>query len=72
VVGEMLGNVAVSVGLVWAVLGVGNILLGFWNVAGDENADVWSTAVLLFNMLLFVLPGLAVAALGQMLRKRAG
>jgi hypothetical protein len=35
-----------------------------------ENAEVWSTVALMFNMLLFILPSLAAAALGQMLVKR--
>jgi ribosomal protein L37E len=54
--GSLFGAFLLAVGLLWALLGVGN----------------WGSVSLVLNMLLFILPGLTVAALGQMLRKRAG
>lgn len=52
------------VGAVWALLGVGNVVMMPW--------DIWSGTALslgmIFNMVAFIIPGLALYALGD--RKR--
>ena len=56
----------VVVGLIWALLGVANIVKGFENGSGETMKAV----SLVVNMLFFVLPGLVCAGLGQILRRR--
>jgi hypothetical protein len=48
------------IGFTWALLGVGNVVMVFTRGVSARFA----TAGLLINVILFVLPGLAVAALG--------
>jgi hypothetical protein len=61
--------VLIMVGLVWALIGAGNIILGIHNINKAGMSEGWITASLLFNMILFVLPGLVVAGIGKMIGK---
>lgn len=62
-----MGTLIMIVGYGWALLGAGNILL----MPMETMSEGWLTAGLMFNVLLFVLPGLAVGALGQNMRRRS-
>jgi hypothetical protein len=55
------------VGFTWALLGVWNLVMVFMQGVSARIA----TAGVLINVLLFVLPGLAVVVLGSALRTRA-
>ena len=52
------------VGVIWALIGVGNIYSGLSNIAASGWSSNWASFNLIFNMVLFVLPGLVVAGLG--------
>lgn len=47
----------------WALLGFGNIVGGPWTEPGSETILVFS---LIFNTVLFIIPGLGLAALGSL------
>lgn len=58
-----------AVGGIWAGLGVLNLLLMFFKLdAGDGGV---ATFGLMFNFVLFILPGLGVAGIGAMLQRKA-
>jgi hypothetical protein len=59
-------TVIMIVGYGWALMGAANIVLMPWGTLSEGLA----TAGLMFNGLLFVLPGLGVGALGQNMRRR--
>ena len=59
------------VGLIWALIGVGNIIIGLYNINKMGSSEGWSVFTLIFNMVLFVLPGLGVAGLGKLIKKKA-
>lgn len=54
------------VGGIWAVIGVGNLIGMPWTTAGQGLL----TAGLMFNMLLFVVPGLIVYGIGSAISKK--
>jgi hypothetical protein len=58
----------IVVGLGWAALGLLNFLSAFRSV-GAEHTGLAAFA-LVFNVLLFILPGLVVAGIGEILRRR--
>ena len=65
-----MGMTLIVVGLGWAVLGALNLFAGLNNL---QNAGYGSTAqsfALIFNMVLFILPGLGLAGVGTMLHRR--
>ena len=64
----MLWTVLLVVGIGWALLGLGNMLSIF---TGDVSEGIALFGVI-FNMVLFVLPGLICAGIGQRLRGRIG
>lgn len=55
------------VGAVWAIIGVWNVVAMPWSEAGNETL---LTVGLIFNMLLFVLPGLVVYGIGAGIARR--
>lgn len=55
------------VGVCWAIIGAGNILVSPLLGHGRE-ADV--TFLLMFNVLLFILPGLVVYGIGSAIAKK--
>jgi len=64
-----------SVGLMvvgggWALLGLGNVVAGFSNIAESGGGEGWMTANLLVNMLAFILPGLVLLGIGAGLKRR--
>lgn len=63
-----LGTLLIVVGLVWAGIGLLNLVTMLW--AEFEPGSTLGTMGLMFNMLLFVLPGLGVAGIGSALKKR--
>ena len=67
-----MGIFLIVVGLVWAALGFGNIVLGLGNIGLGTSgfSSVEATALLMNNMVFFVLPGLGVAGLGEMIRRK--
>lgn len=56
------------VGGIWAVLGVGN-LVGMFSTPGLGSGI--GTFGLIFNMVLFVIPGLGLLAIGHRMNSRA-
>ena len=64
-----MGKLLTVVGLVWAAIGIGNIAgMPWWAQYGDH-----STALgfgLIFNMVLFVIPGLVLAGIGRAIDRR--
>jgi len=63
-----MSTLLIVVGVVWAIIGVANILGMPWNKI--DPASPLATFGLMFNMLLFVLPGLVVAGIGTAIGKR--
>lgn len=72
-----MGTTLIVVGVLWALLGVGNVLI--LAGASDPDAPALVRAVaerklafaLIFNGILFVLPGLGLAGLGAVIRGRS-
>ena len=59
-----MGLLIIIVGSLWAVLGLGNIVLsGAWKTSGTTM----QSAVLIFNFAVFILPGLIVVGVGAIL-----
>jgi len=56
--------VLVVIGAIWAVIGILNV------VASDASNDSLLAFVVLFNMILFVFPGLGLCAAGMALGRR--
>ena len=54
------------VGAIWALIGAGNIVGMPWT----ELSDTFLGFGLIFNVLLFVLPGLALFGIGQSIARR--
>jgi len=54
------------VGGIWAVMGLGNLVLMPWTTAGEGLL----IAGLMFNVLLFVIPGLIVYGIGAAITKK--
>jgi hypothetical protein len=57
-----MGTLLMFVGLIWAVIGVANLVFMPW---ATPNQETLLGVGLLFNVLLFVLPGLVVAGIGK-------
>lgn len=53
------------IGLVWFALGAGNLILGFQRLSSSTVA----TFALIFNMVLFIIPGLILYAVGERMGK---
>jgi len=68
--GGCLGTGLLVVGVLWGLIGVGNIVVGFGNIAEGGGGEAMMGTNLMVNMFLFVLPGLVVAGVGGLLRKR--
>lgn len=62
-----MGILLMLVGGLWAVLGVMNVV----SVANGPAASNLTAFALIFNMALFILPGLVVAGLGKVLYNRS-
>ena len=54
------------VGAIWALIGLGNMIGMPWG----ESSEGVLTFGLIFNMLLFVIPGLVVYGIGAAIKKR--
>lgn len=65
--GARMGTFLRIIGAGWAILGVGNVLL---SLGTPEGARI-GVFVLMFNFLLFVLPGAIVYGMGALMRRRA-
>jgi hypothetical protein len=63
-----MGIFLLVVGLVWAIVGFGNIILGM-SRGISENMALFS---IIFNFAIFILPGLVVAGIGTLIRKKRG
>jgi hypothetical protein len=61
------GILLIIVGLFWAIIGFGNIISGF-SKGISETMGLFS---LIFNFVLFILPGLAIAGIGALIRKKS-
>lgn len=57
----------IVIGFGWALLGLGNIVAMF----AKEGSTAIQAFGLLVNMVLFILPGLLIGGVGEMLRRRA-
>lgn len=55
------------VGVFWAIIGVGNLVTMPWTEGGNETLLGFG---LIFNMLLFILPGLIVYGIGSGMARR--
>jgi len=56
-----MGKIAIFLGVVWTIVGIGNILLMPW---GSSSTGLL-TFGMIFNMILFILPGLVVYGIGK-------
>ena len=63
-----MGMLLIVVGLVWAGIGLLNLVMMPWTEFDPGSTS--GTMGLMFNMLLFVLPGLGIAGIGSALTKR--
>jgi len=61
-----MGTLLKVVGAIWALIGLGNLIGMPWT----ESSDGVLTFGLMFNMLLFVIPGLIVYGIGSGIKKR--
>jgi len=61
-----MGALLKVVGVIWALIGLGNLIGMPW----AENSSGLLTFGLMFNMLLFVIPGLVVYGIGAGIKKR--
>lgn len=61
-----MGILLMLIGYGWAAIGAGNLLMADWGTM-SEGVMVF---VLIFNGLLFVLPGLIVGGLGGLMRRK--
>lgn len=61
-----MGILLMLIGYGWAAIGAGNLLMAEWG-AMSEGVMVFT---LIFNGLLFVLPGLIVGGLGGLMRRK--
>ena len=60
------------VGGIWALIGVGNIFMSpAFDPSNKAFSQTSSAVVLLFNILIFVIPGLLVAGIGSIIKKKA-
>lgn len=66
-----MGVLLIVVGIAWALLGAGNIF-AMLNGLAETNAEPGGVESIGFvvNVLLFVLPGLVLAGIGEFLRRR--
>jgi hypothetical protein len=55
------------IGVIWAIIGVGNILMSPLFPGGTEAGIL---ALLMYNALLFILPGLGVFGIGVVMTKK--
>ena len=62
-----MGALLIFVGVIWAIIGMGNIIGMSWS--GGNNSIL--TFGILINMVFFIVPGLGLAGLGQMIRRKA-
>jgi len=62
-----MGLLLMVIGYGWAVIGLGNIVM-YDNFQTASDAAVGF--LFMFNVLLFILPGLVVGAMGQNMRKK--
>ena len=61
-----MGTLLKVVGAIWALIGLGNLIGMPWS----ESSNGVLTFGLMFNMLLFVIPGLVVYGIGSGIKKR--
>jgi hypothetical protein len=61
-----MGTIFKIVGTIWALIGILNLVEMDW----AHLSSAISTFGLMFNVLLFVLPGIIVIALGELVIKR--
>jgi hypothetical protein len=67
----MIGILLMVVGFGWAILGVANIVYGTARLASlGDTGGVGGGLALIFNMVLFILPGLLVGGIGTMIWAR--
>ncbi len=62
--------VLIVIGGGWALLGFANCFVYFSDLANMEQSQGTHTVMLMFNVLLFIVPGLIVGSLGALLKKR--
>ena len=57
------------VGVVWAIIGAGNILgSAVWSKA--DPSGMGAVTVIMFNVLLFIIPGLILGGLGGLIKQK--
>lgn len=64
-----MASLLVIVGALWAIIGVANIFGMPWSTTAPGSPLI--TYGLVFNILLFVFPGLILIGIGEMVRKKA-
>lgn len=64
-----MGLILIVIGFGWAALGVAN-LVGVFSPGSDAAASGLQAFGLIFNMALFILPGLAVGGIGVYMTRR--
>lgn len=61
-----MGTLLKIVGAIWALIGLGNLIWMPWT----ESSEGLLTFGIMFNMLLFIIPGLVVYGIGASIKKR--
>jgi hypothetical protein len=62
-----MGKLLIFVGGLWALIGVGNVVMMDWGAGSDTTVQ---TLGVILNGVLFVMPGLVVLGIGAMLDRK--
>lgn len=65
-----MGMTLIAIGIGWALLGMLNLVTGTSKLQSAGYSDAWLGFAVIFNMFLFVLPGLGLAGIGSLVRRR--
>jgi len=63
-----MANLLKIIGIIWAVIGAGNVVLMFGKLGSGH--ETLGAIGLIFNFVLFILPGLGLAGIGAALARR--
>jgi hypothetical protein len=65
-----MGMTLIVIGIGWALLGVLNLVTGVSKLQSAGYSDAWLGFAVIFNMFAFVLPGLGLAGIGSLVKRR--
>jgi hypothetical protein len=66
--GYAAGMILAVIGIIWAVIGAGDIVMGFAKMGTGH--ELLATVSLIFNFMVFIFPGLVLAGIGALMRKK--